>query len=220
MWGMNGLDVARKLKDLNPKINIIFVTAYSKYATEAFGLHPSGYIMKPVAKEAIEREIENLRYPIDEIGSARIYAQTFGNFQVFSYGVPLKFKYNKTKELLAYLIDHNGIAVDMNELCAVLWEEKQDSENLKSYLRNLISDLNKVLLKAGADDIILKQYNCISVIPDKIICDSYGYMKGDPKYINAYAGRYMAQYTWAKMTKWNKVKDDYVDIKGFRGNDH
>jgi hypothetical protein len=29
-------------------------------------------------------------------------------------------------------------------------------------------------------------------------------MKGDPKYVNAYAGQYMAQYSWAETAAWNK----------------
>ncbi|MCL2808433.1 MAG: response regulator [Treponema sp.] len=203
MWGMNGLDLAKELKELNPKINIIFVTAYSKYSTEAFGLYPSGYILKPVTKEAVEREIKNLRYPLEQKNSARLYAQTFGNFDVFSYGISLKFRYNKTKELFAYLINRNGAAVNMNELCAVLWEEKSDTENLKAYLRKLISDLIKTLNAAGADDIVLKRHNSIAIIPDKIICDSYQFMKGDMSCVNAYAGEYMAQYSWAENLKWN-----------------
>ncbi|MCL2721614.1 MAG: response regulator [Treponema sp.] len=203
MWGMNGLDLAKELKELNPKINIIFVTAYSKYSTEAFELYPSGYILKPVTKEAVERELKNLRHLPDQKSSARLYAQTFGNFDVFSYGIALKFSYSKTKELFAYLINRNGAAVNMNELCAVLWEEKSDTENLKAYLRKLISDLMKTLKKAGADDIVLKRHNSIAIIPDKIICDSYRFMKGDPACVNAYAGEYMAQYSWAEKSKWN-----------------
>ena len=204
MWGMNGLTVAKKLKDDNPKINIIFVTAYSQYAAEAFELYPSGYILKPVTKEAIEREIKNLRYPPDPKNTAALFAQTFGHFDVFSYGIPLKFKYSKTKELIAYLIDRNGAAVNMNELCCVLWEDKPDTENLRAYLRKLISDLTKTLKAKNAGGIILKQHNSIAVIPDKIVCDSYGFMKGDPKYINIYAGQYMLQYSWAESAAWNK----------------
>jgi len=203
MWGMNGLALAKELKELNPVINIIFVTAYSKYSTEAFGLYPSGYILKPVTKEAVEREINNLRHLPNQKNSARLYAQTFGNFDVFSYGIALKFSYSKTKELLAYLINRNGAAVNMNELCAVLWEEKPDTENLKAYLRKLISDLIKTLNAAGADDIVLKRHNSIAIIPDKIICDSYRFMKGDPACVNAYAGEYMTQYSWAEKSKWN-----------------
>ena len=204
MWGMNGLALAKELKEINPKINIIFVTAYSKYASDAFGLYPSGYVLKPVTKEAVEREIENLRYPIDSKSSARVYAQTFGHFEVFSCGTPLSFKYSKTKELLAYLIDRNGAAVTANELCAVLWEEKADTENLKAYQRKLVSDLIRTLKESAADDIIIKKRNSIAVIPEKIVCDSYGFMKGDLGFVNAYAGQYMAQYSWAETAAWYK----------------
>jgi len=211
MWGMNGLAVAKELKNYNPKTNIIFVTAYSKYASEAFELYPSGYIMKPVTKEAVEREIKNLRHPVDQRSNARIYVQTFGNFEVFSYGIPLKFNYRKTKELLAYLIDRNGASVNMNEICAVLWEDKRDTENMKAYLRKLTGDLIKKLGEAGAEDVILKQHNHIAVRPDRIVCDSYGFMDGNPHFVNAYSGQYMAQYSWAEMTtgflnKFGRVK--------------
>ena len=200
LWGKNGLVVAKELKDLYPKVNIVFVTAYPKYATEAFDLYPSGYVLKPVTKEAIERELLNLRYPVDSKGNSLLYAQTFGNFEVFSYNIPVKFAYSKTKELLAYLIDRNGSSANMNELCAVLWEHKQDSVSLKAYLRKLIRDLIKSLDAVGAGDVIIKQYNSIAVIPDKIDCDSYGFIKGDPGYVNAYSGHYMAQYSWAERT--------------------
>jgi len=200
MWGMNGLAVAKALKDFYPKINIIFVTAHCEYASEAFEVHPSGYVLKPVSCGAIRREVENLRHPVDLKNTARIYAQTFGNFELFSYGVPIKFKYTKTKELIAYLIDRNGAAINMNGLCAVLWEEKQDSANLKAYLRKLIRDLIMTLRESGADDIVLKRHNGISVITDRIVCDAYGFMKGVPWCVNAYFGEYMAQYSWAEIT--------------------
>jgi two-component SAPR family response regulator len=200
MPGTSGLAVAKKLKDFYPNINIIFVTAHSKYASEAFGLHPSGYILKPATKESIERELENLRHPVEIKKDARICAQTFGNFEVFSQGEPLKFSHSKTKELLAYLIDRNGAAVATGELCAVLWDEKRDLGNLKAHLRKLTGDLIKTLGETGAGDIIIKRHNSIAIIPDKIICDSYGFIKGDPGCVNAYRGQYMTQYSWAENT--------------------
>jgi len=203
MWGMDGLQVAKALKEQSPKINIIFVTAYSKYASEAFELHPSGYILKPVMKESIEREIENLRHPVVQNKNAKIYAQTFGNFEVFSYGNLIKFSRSKTKELLAYLIDRNGASANINELCAVLWENEADSENQKAYLRQLISDLTKTLEKIGALDILVKQTKIMAIVPDKIVCDSYGFMKGETACINAYKGQYMSQYSWAETPTWN-----------------
>lgn len=60
---MNGLELAQRLKMEQPDINIIFLTGYSQYAAQAFALHASGYLQKPVRKEEVERELKDLRYP-------------------------------------------------------------------------------------------------------------------------------------------------------------
>jgi len=61
LWGMSVLEVARTLKDIYPKINIIFVTVHKKHAQEIFELYPCRYILKPVTKDAILCEINNLK---------------------------------------------------------------------------------------------------------------------------------------------------------------
>ena len=210
MAGMNGLEVAKRLKDYIPKINIIFVTAYTEYALEALKLHPSGYIMKVVTRKAVEHEIECLRFPVDLKNNARVYARTFGHFEIYSHGEPLTFKYNKTKELLAYLIDKNSTAANSDELCEVLWGDNPKTENQKSYLRNLFGDLAKTLKNAGIDDIIQKRYNSIAVVTEKIVCDSYEFVRGNSKCINAYEGEYMAQYSWAEMSV-EKFKQNFKE---------
>ena len=48
MRGMNGVEVAKRLKEINPKMNIIFVTGFSDYKGDAMDMKASGYIMKPV----------------------------------------------------------------------------------------------------------------------------------------------------------------------------
>ena len=42
MRGMTGVKLAKELKRVNPKMNIIFVTGFSDYATDAMSLHASG----------------------------------------------------------------------------------------------------------------------------------------------------------------------------------
>ncbi|MCL2721629.1 MAG: response regulator [Treponema sp.] len=206
MPGMNGIDLARRLREINSETNIIFVTSHEKYSLPAFSVHASGFLVKPFTSEDITKEMKNLRRPVDRKSDVRIYAQTFGNFEVFSYGNALKFSRSKTKELFAYLIDRNGASASTRELCALLWEDKQDTPNLMSYLRKLIADLTKTLRSAGLDDIIVRRYNSIAVVPEKIVCDSYGFMKGDPRSLNAYRGQYMAQYSWAEIT--NGIMDN------------
>ena len=106
--GMNGLALAKRLKDINGKTNIIFATGYSEYAVDAFSVQASDYLLKPVTRGAVVRAIEHLREPVAEKSGQRVRVQTFGNFEVFVGGRPLAFTRLKTKELLAYLINRRG----------------------------------------------------------------------------------------------------------------
>jgi DNA-binding LytR/AlgR family response regulator len=57
MPDMSGLLLARALRSIQPDICIIFVTAYSNYALEAFNADAIGYILKPYDREAIEHAL-------------------------------------------------------------------------------------------------------------------------------------------------------------------
>ena len=189
---LTGIQLARKLKKNNPLINIIFVTAYNNYALDAYNLHASGYVMKPVTEDKIKKEVEGLRYNIDLKPTKLLQAKCFGNFEVFKDGAPIKFKYQKSKELFAYLIDREGSSANINELNAVLWEEDH-----KSYLRNLIADIQETLKQAGAEEAFIKRHNECYIDPTKIDCDAYEYKNGNPDAIRMYRGEYMIQYPWA-----------------------
>lgn len=112
MPGLNGIEFANKLKKLYPKTNFIFVTGYSDYMGEAFKVDASDYIMKPANVEQIRHALENLRYSVPEgLGEEekkRIQITCFGNFDILIDGKPVKFKFDKTKELLAYLVHRKG----------------------------------------------------------------------------------------------------------------
>ncbi|MBQ1721966.1 MAG: response regulator [Lachnospiraceae bacterium] len=201
MRDISGIDLAKHLKDINPSINIIFTTGYGEFAGAAFDLHASGYIMKPVTKEKIEKELGALRFAIGAPKEKkRVVAQTFGNFEVFLDGLPMKFKYSKSKELLAYLIDRNGALCTTQELLAVLWEDDDEMGNHTSYFKNVRSDLLAILEEAGVGDIIVRQRGGIGIIPSKISCDYYDYLAGDPTAKAQYQGEYMVQYSWSEMT--------------------
>lgn len=88
---------------------------------EAFQLHASGYIMKPVTVKAVEEELRNLRYSLPEPSVQPLRVQAFGNFEVFYKGQPVHFSRSRTKELFAYLIDRRGAGSTMGELISILW---------------------------------------------------------------------------------------------------
>ena len=191
MPGLNGVMLAKKLKAINPKINIIFVTAYDNYAREAMKIRASGYVSKPVSETKVKEEVEALRYPVELEPTKDLEIKCFGNFEVFYNAKPLRFSYSKSKELFAYLVDREGSAININELNAVLWEEDH-----KSYLRNLIADIQKTLKDVGCQDVFVKSHNGYSIDVDKVKCDAYEYKKGNPDAIRMYRGEYMIQYSW------------------------
>lgn len=125
----DGISLAKHLKQANPLINIIFVTAHKEYAMEALSLHSSGYVMKPATKEKVEHELENLRHPVSLPSKHKVWIQCFGNFEVFADGQPIKFTYSKTKELLAFLVDRKGAYCSNGEIITALWED--DGEHAK-----------------------------------------------------------------------------------------
>jgi two-component SAPR family response regulator len=189
---INGIQLAKKLKKINPKINVIFVTAYDNYALDAYKLHASGYVTKPVNEKKVKDELEGLRYDVELKTSKKLQVKCFGNFEVFYNGVPLKFARSKSKELFAYLIDREGAAINVNELNAVLWED----DDHKSYFRNLVSDITATLKSVGLDDVFIKRHNECFIDISKVDCDAYEYKNNNPDAIRAYRGEYMMQYSW------------------------
>jgi DNA-binding NarL/FixJ family response regulator len=63
---LEGLFLAEKIKTINPRVNIIFVTVCSEneHAKAVLGLKPSGYLTKEASSAQILEELRNLRYPL------------------------------------------------------------------------------------------------------------------------------------------------------------
>lgn len=190
---VNGITLAKKLKIINPYINIIFATGYGEYTGEAIELHCSGYLMKPITPEKVRRELDDLRHPVQPQRKKRVRIQTFGNFEIYVDGEPLRFQRDKTKELLAYLVDR-GTLCTHREIIAALWENDVSD----SYFRHLYKDLSDTLREKGCEDILIRQRGKLGIAADNVECDYYDWIEGKPRAINAYRGEYMSQYSWSE----------------------
>jgi len=173
MWGMNGIELAQKLREIHENINIVFITGYSKYALDSYAVNASDYILKPVTREAVKKALKNLRYPIQAKANKRVRVQTFGNFEVFVDEKQVLFTRSKTKELFAYLISRKGMLCSNNEIIAAIWKDKGYSSAINSHFRNLVADLIKTFKSLNVEDIITKKRNFLAVVPDKLSCDFY-----------------------------------------------
>ena len=200
IYDVLGTDLARKIKEVQPYVNIIFVTAYGEYINDAMKMHASGYLRKPVVPEDIAREFADLRYDVDATKNEyRIKVKCFGSFEVFyPDGEIIHFSRAKSKEAFAYLICKNGSSSTINELGSALFEDEPYDEKKKNYIQKIISVMNKDLDAAGVSDVIRKSYNSIAVDTKVIDCDYYHYLDGEKTKESAFHGEFMNQYSWAE----------------------
>ena len=195
MAGMSGVELASELKKFNSEINIVFCTGYGNYRDAAFDLHASGYLMKPITPEKVKRELENLRRPISD--KKRLKVQAFGNFEVYADGKPLTFKYRRTKELLAYLVDRVGAMCTVGEITGIIFEDEGGRED---YFQKLRRDLLSTLEDAGCTGAIIHKRGMLGVVVSEIQCDYYDCLSGKKDLANCYFGEYMSQYSFAEYT--------------------
>ena len=195
MRGIGGLGLAEKLIALQPRCKIVFCTGYGEYAVSAFQLHVSGYLMKPITAEAVQKEIDHIK----GIKSTEkiLTIKCFGNFEVLYHGEVLPFKRKKAKELLAVLVDRNGAGMTAKQICAILFPDDTDDTKNMAYLRQLVLDLKNTLKSIQAEDVLQHDTPYYRIDTNLVKCDYLSFLEtGKPNF----HGEYMTQYSWAEAT--------------------
>lgn len=67
MPDMDGLDLAERLIKIDPRIQVVFITAYNHFALQAFRTHAVGYLVKPLERNEL---FEQIRMIAARIGTA------------------------------------------------------------------------------------------------------------------------------------------------------
>ncbi len=196
---LNGLDFGQYLQEMYPNVNLIYLTEDREKGFDALRQHASGILMKPVIAQELQRELDELRYPSAQKGGKRVFAQTFGNFELFVDGKPVAFKYSKTKEIVALLINNRGAQTTNGEIIASLWEDDGDPEKKGSYLSNLRQDLQNTFTRLKLNGLILKQRGSMAIATDRIECDLYDWLEKKQESRYHYLGDYMNQYSWPEV---------------------
>lgn len=62
MGNTNGLDVCRELLAINPRTNVIFLTAYADYSLDAWETGACGFLLKPISENAVKKQLSRLRH--------------------------------------------------------------------------------------------------------------------------------------------------------------
>ena len=195
MRGIGGLGLAEKLLELQPRCKVVFCTGHEEYAVSAFRLHVSGYLMKPITPEAVQKEIDHIKGV--KATEKLLTIQCFGHFEVLYNGQSLPFKRKKAKELLAFLVDRNGAGVTAKQICAILFPTDTDDTKNAAYLRQLVLDLKNTLKTIQAENVLRHETPYYRVDTNLLKCDYLSFLEtGKPEF----HGEYMTQYSWAEET--------------------
>ena len=107
MPGMDGLEAANKLSELETPPAIIFTTAYDQYALDAFDSHAIAYLLKPVRKEKLDNALQS--------------AKRLNRVQLQS----IQHDENKAKEQYLSVRIHSGVRkIDINDIFCFHAEQK------------------------------------------------------------------------------------------------
>ncbi len=201
MPGMTGIELAAAIKERQPGTAIIFVTAYPKYAVDAFAVRASGYLLKPVTREALEADVAHALSDRCKPLEGHVTVRTFGGFDVLADGRVVDFRPAKCKEILAYLVDRQGAKVTKAELFTALGEDRAYDRGMQKQLDNCVRSLRNTLREYGIGEILEAGRGTLRVRPECMVCDLYRFLEGDADAVQSYRGEYMVAWPWASMTE-------------------
>lgn len=196
MPGIHGLELAKRLKTHDPNIRVVFVTAYSQYALEAWNVDASGYLLKPYTAADIHKELAKCAYR--PLPSQQVVIETIPALSITVNGAPLHISGTKPRELFALLVDRGDRGLAAGEGIACLWPDRPNDANSQSLMRMTYKRLSGALAEAGVEHILYSQENRRFLRVDNVDCDLYRIFAGDQQAARKYSGEYLREYSWAE----------------------
>ncbi len=150
----------------------------------------------------------------EEQNKPRVAIHTFGYFDVFVDGKPIVFHYEKSKEMLALLVDRKGSFVGNPYFISRLWEDEPYSEKIQNRCRQTAFRMMETLKQYGVENIIEKVDGHRRIVPEMVDCDYFSYIRGEKKQGSTFNGFYMSDYSWGEETLSALMKEARFAVKG------
>jgi len=164
MGGLHGIQFAELLYNEKQEVRIVFVTAYSQYALEAFDLNAVDYLLKPISGERLNKTIEKLKKELsiskkqsvaDSFEGNKLYVHTLGAYWMSDGkgNIPIKWRTKKVKELFAFLMHHKVHPVHRTVIMEELWPDTFTDKGA-ALLHTTVYQLRKLLKDIGYENAI------------------------------------------------------------------
>lgn len=229
MGDIHGLPFAERLMMKFPRIEVVFVTAHSQYALEAFEIDASDYLLKPVQQRRLEKAVTRLQHKKELYNQNRstqsdtnihLFARAMGSFYLFDTNQKeVKWRTRKVKELFVYLWHHQKNAAHRSRILEELWENVPN-EKATVLMHTTFYQLRKKLKEIGIENPISltndKYKLNVSVQSDlmemnHLLASIEGAHHSIERLIELYQGDYLEDeaYHWAQPFQ-NKTKNNFL----------
>ena len=130
MPGQNGISLAQKILEINPRTNIIYITGYPDYALKTYSTHPSDFLVKPVTTEALKDALAHLRFPVSDITDEMVQSEFAGKAVVGKKIQKYREERGMSKQELA---DAMGVAL----MTVYRWENGDREPDIATFMKIL-----------------------------------------------------------------------------------
>jgi two-component SAPR family response regulator len=197
MPGMNGIELAMRLRALRRDIIIVFVTAHPRFAVEAFRMKADYMVFKPFDRDDVLDVLERVKL-LQNRQKKRVFFHTFGSFEMLVDGKPVRFVSSRAKELMALLVYHEGRNVGIHDIIECLYEGSENKTADNTGYRRTIKELADTLRAFGAEEIFVRERGSCRIRRELVSCDYYDFWEGKPEAVARFDGRFLSDYAWAE----------------------
>jgi len=150
---INGLELATYLLNQDTGLEIVFLTAFPRYAVEAFALNATDYLLKPALPENVDRAVSRLlKHARTRFFSVKQGGKicSFGKFELrrLPENSVIKWRTAKTEELFAYLLYYRETIVSKEKIIDHLWPALETAD---THLHTSVYRVKKTLKENGVD---------------------------------------------------------------------
>jgi two-component system LytT family response regulator len=163
---MNGLEAGEYIAGLDRSTRIVYITAYSEYAIEAFELNAADYLLKPITSQRLSKTLERLEIRIEQ-NEARVEtlpepAAAVKQLSILCFkrlefmdstepGRKMQWRTSKAQEVFALLLHNRGQWILKDTIVDWVWPDFQP-EKAVTNLHTTVYHIRK-LLKAWDMDV-------------------------------------------------------------------
>ena len=194
--GMNGIELAIRLREMHQGLLVVFISAYDDYIRNFNEIGGDYYIIKPYKKETIQMMVEKMSLLAGRLRKD-IYIQMFGRFNVLKNGMPIKIS-GKTKEILALIAIRRGKEISNEEIYSTVWENREYSNVSMKVYYNALSRLKRALAEAGAGDLLLSTPRGQMLNTAVCDCDYFAWQDKKMEGGDRFEGEFLSEYSWSE----------------------